>query len=833
MSDKHTGQEHENVSFENQKIIPVDLEREMRTAFLQYSMSVITSRALPDVRDGLKPVHRRILYTMHEENLTPDKPFRKSATAVGDVLGRYHPHGDQSVYDALVRMAQPFSMRHMLIDGHGNFGSVDGDPPAAYRYTEARMSKLAVEMLRYIEKETVDFIPNYDGSRKEPTVLPCLFPNLLVNGSSGIAVGMATNIPPHNLKETVGAILCVIDNEEAELEDLMEHLSGPDFPTAGQIYGKAGIRQAYSSGRGKVRVRAKAEIEEYKNKMRIVVSELPYQVNKAELVKHIGTLAQSKQLEGISALRDESGRAGMKIVIDLKRDANAQVVLNKLYAQTRMQTTFAINMIALVGGQPMTLGLRPILDHYIAHQKEVICRRTEYDLRRALERMHLLEGLKIAVDNIDEVIKIIRSSYNNAKSRLMERFGLSDVQGQAIVDMRLGRLQGLEIEKLQAEIDSLALAIVDYRDILAKDERVKDILRNELTTLSERFGNVRRTEIVDNEDEIDLEDLIEREDCVYTLTQVGYMKRTPRSIYRSQRRGGRGVAGQTVRDEDYIKELFVASTHDDIYFFTTSGRMFKKRGYHVPEASRTAKGLNLANLLPLEADETVTSVIPMGDDEEVGYLFFATKHGIVKRTRMDLFASAGRKSGLRAVSLDEGDELIGVRKTDGNQDMLLATRGGLAICFNETGVREVGRSARGVIGIRLLEDDYVIDLACARAGAELLTVTENGFGKRTHIDEYKRGGEAQNRGGKGLKNQNLTEQTGKVAGVRVVDEDDDIMFISDDGVIIRTAVAGIRRCSRTSKGVILMRLAKGARVITLARTFKEEEEEEEQEIHEE
>ncbi len=820
---KHQDNEHENVSFENQKLLPVELESEMRKSFIEYSMSVITARALPDVRDGLKPVHRRILYTMYEENLTPDKAFRKSATAVGDVMGRYHPHGDQAIYDTLVRMAQPFSLRHMLIDGHGNFGSVDDDPAAAMRYTEARLSKIAMEMLRDIDKETVDFQPNYDNFRVEPKVLPSLFPNLLVNGSSGIAVGMATNIPPHNLREVTGAILCALDNPDAGLDELMEHMHGPDFPTNGLIFGRAGIRAAYATGRGRVRVRARAEIEEYKGKTRIVVTELPYQVNKARLVEHIGALVRDKLIEGVSALRDESGRNGMKIVLDLKRDANAQVTLNKLYSQTNMQTTFAINMIALVDGQPKTLPLRPILGYYIDHQKEVIRRRTAYDLKKARERMHILEGLKIAVDNIDEVIKIIRSSYNDAKARLMERFNLSDIQGQAIVDMRLGRLQGLEIEKLQAEIDELAEKITDYLDILANEERVNNILREQLGALADKFGDARRTEIIEDDDEIDLEDLIEREDCVYTLTHVGYIKRAPKTTYRSQRRGGRGITAQTVREEDFIEELIIASTHDDLYFFTTKGRLFKKRGYTVPEAGRSAKGMNLANLLPLEPEEKVTAVIPVRDDEEVGFLFMATKNGVVKRASMDKFASAGRKAGLIALTIEDGDELIAVRKTDGAQDLLLATREGQVICFPESEVRDMGRAARGVTGIRMNAGDYVIGAARARKGAALLTVTENGYGKRTDIDEYKRGGEVQHRGGKGLRNQTLNAKTGKVAGIRVVDEEDDILLISDDGTIIRMAVSGINLYSRTAQGVILMRTGDNARVIALARTFKEDE----------
>ncbi|MCL2030334.1 MAG: DNA gyrase subunit A [Oscillospiraceae bacterium] len=820
--------ESEFVSFENQKILPVELESEMRKSFIEYSMSVITSRALPDVRDGLKPVHRRILYTMYEENLTPDKPFRKSATAVGDVMGRYHPHGDQAIYDSLVRMAQPFSLRHLLIDGHGNFGSVDDDPPAAMRYTEARLSKIAMEMMADIDKETVDFKPNYDNFRKEPTVLPSRFPNLLVNGSSGIAVGMATNIPPHNLREVAGAVLCALDDPDAGLDELMEHLHGPDFPTAGQIFGRAGIRAAYATGRGRVRVRARAGVEEYKGRTRIVVTELPYQVNKARLVEHIGTLVRDKQIEGVAALRDESGRGGLKIVLDLKRDANAQVTLNKLYTQTNMQITFAINILALVGGQPMTLGLCAIIDHYIAHQKEVIRRRAAFDLNKARERIHLLQGLKIAVDNIDEVIRIIRSSYNDAKKRLMERFGLDDVQGQAIVDMRLGRLQGLEIEKLEAEIGELRVRIEDLEDILAREERVKAIIREELTAVADKFGDERRTEIIDDMDEIDLEDLIDREDCVFTLTHLGYVKRQPKNAYRAQRRGGKGISAQTIRDEDYIEDLFVASTHDDVLFFTTKGRLFKKRGFHVPEAGRTAKGQNLVNLLPLEPDEKVTAVIPVREGEEFAYLFFITRNGTVKRTAIGKFASAGRKAGLRALTLDDSDELIAVRKTDGKQNMLLATREGMAICFDENDVREVGRDAMGVRGIRLGRGDYVVGAARLRAGGSVLTVTENGYGKRTEAAEYLRAGDVQSRGGKGLRNHNLTGKTGKVAGIRVVDEDDDILLISDDGTIIRMAAASVNVYSRTAQGVILMRIAGDSRVIALARTFKETEETDEE-----
>ncbi|MDR1736254.1 MAG: DNA gyrase subunit A [Oscillospiraceae bacterium] len=811
------------MSFENQKILPVDLEREVKKSFIDYAMSVIVARALPDVRDGLKPVHRRILYTMWEENLTPDKAFRKSATAVGDVLGRYHPHGDASVYDALVRLAQPFSLRAPLIDGHGNFGNVDGDPPAAYRYTEARLSKIALEMMADIDKNTADFSPNYDNTRKEPEVLPSRFPNLLVNGSSGIAVGMATNIPPHNLRETVMAAVCLLDDPEAELIDLMEHIQGPDFPTAGSILGRAGIRAAYATGKGRVRMRATAVIEEYRGKTRIRVTELPYQVNKKRLVEHIGELVREKTIEGVAALRDESDRTGMKIVVDLKRDANAQVVLNNLYTKTEMQSTFAINMLSLVNGQPVILTLKKMLEYYLEHQRDVIRRRTRFDLAKAQERIHLLEGLKIAVDNIDEVISIIRTAYNDAKRRLMERFGLDDVQGQAIVDMRLGRLQGMEIEKLEAEIGELRVKIDDYNDILARPERVTAIVREELLQVADKYGDDRRTEIVDDADEIDIEDLIEREDCVFTLTHLGYVKRQPKNTYRSQRRGGKGISAQTIREEDYIEELFVASTHDDVLFFTTKGRLFKKRGFHVPEAGRTAKGQNLVNLLPLEKDEKVTAAIPVRENEEFAYLFFVTRNGTVKRVDVAQFRNAGRKAGLRALNLDEGDELITVRKTDGNQNILLATREGMAICFGETDVREMGRGAVGVRGIRLAPGDYVIGAARLRPGGSVLTVTENGFGKRTEATEYLRGGDIQNRGGKGMRNHHLTEKTGKVAAIRVVDESDDIMLIADDGTIIRMAASSVNVYSRTAQGVILMRTAENARVIALARTFKEEE----------
>ncbi|MDR0670816.1 MAG: DNA gyrase subunit A [Oscillospiraceae bacterium] len=813
------------VDFENQKILPVDLEKEMKRSYIDYAMSVIVGRALPDVRDGLKPVHRRILYTMYEENLTPDRAFRKAATAVGDVLGRYHPHGDSSVYDALVRLAQTFSLRYPLVDGHGNFGSVDGDPPAAYRYTEARMSRMAVAMMADIDKETVDFVPNFDNSRKEPWVLPSRFPNLLVNGSAGIAVGMATNIPPHNLREVIDATVLVIDNPEADLNDLMEHIQGPDFPTAASILGRVGIRAAYATGRGRVKVRARAQIEEDKGRARIVVTQIPYQVNKARLVESIADLVKNKTVEGISAIRDETDRGGMKVVIELKRDANAQIVLNKLYAHTTMQTTFAINMLALVDGKPRTLSLREMLDHYVTHQREIVVRRTQYDLRRARERAHILEGLRIAVDNLDEVIAIIRSAYDDAKARLRERFQLSDAQGQAIVDLRLGRLQGLEIEKIETEYRDLMEKIRRYLEILGSDAIVLEIVRTELLELRDKFGDNRRTEIVPVDDEIDIEDLIEREDCVYTLTHAGYIKRLPKSTYRAQRRGGRGVTAQTMREEDYVEELFVASTHDVLLFFTNRGRLYRKKGYFVPEAGRAAKGTNLVNVLPLEGGEKVTAMIPVRDDEPSRYLVMITRSGTIKRIRLERLDTS-RKSGIRALTLEEGDELIAVRKTDGDQALILATREGMAICFNETDVREMGRDAAGVRGIRLDPGDYVIGAARTHPGGTLLTVTERGFGKRTDLDEYKRGGEAQRRGGKGLKNHTLNEKTGKVAAIKIVEEDDDVLIISDDGTIIRMAASDINRYSRSAQGVIVMRLAPGASVIGVARTAREEADEE-------
>ena len=744
------------------------------------------------------------------------------------MLGRYHPHGDASVYDALVRMAQDFSLRYPLVDGHGNFGSVDGDPPAAYRYTEARMSKIAMAMMADIDKETVDFVPNYDNSRKEPWVLPSRFPNLLVNGSSGIAVGMATNIPPHNMREVIDATVCVLDDDEADLGDLMEYIQGPDFPTAASIIGRVGIRAAYATGRGRVKVRAKADIEEMKGgRQRIVVTELPYQINKTRLVESIAELVKNRTIEGISELRDETDRGGMKVVIELKRDANAQVTLNKLYTHTAMQSTFAINMLALVDGKPKTLSLREMLDHYIAHQKEIVVRRTEYDLKKARERAHILEGLRIAVDNLDEVIAIIRSSYNEAKARLMERFGLSDIQGQAIMDLRLGRLQGLELEKIENEYRDLMQKIARYLEILASEEEVKAIVRAELLEIREKFGDGRRTEIVPVDDEIDIEDLIEREDCVYTLTHAGYIKRLPKSTYRSQRRGGRGVTAQTVREEDYVEELFVASTHDVLLFFTNQGRLYRKKGYFIPEAGRAAKGANIINLLPLEAGEKVTAMIPVAPEDSSRFLVMITRAGTVKRIELGKLDTTRKSFGIRALRLEEGDELIAVRKTGGDDDLILATREGMAICFNETDIREMGRVAAGVRGIWLDEGDYVVGGVRLHEGETLLTVTENGYGKRTPLDEYKRGGEVQRRGGKGLKNHSLTDKTGKVAAIKAVADDDDVLLISDDGTIIRMAAESINLYSRSAQGVILMRLSEGAKVISVASTAAEEEEESE------
>ena len=807
----------EDIRFPDQAIVTSELVHEMKTSYMEYAMSVIVGRALPDVRDGLKPVHRRILYAMYEDNLTVDKPFKKSATCVGDVLGRYHPHGDASVYDALVRLAQDFSMRYMLVDGHGNFGSVDGDPPAAYRYTEARLSKISNEMLRDLEKDTVDWDPNFDESRKEPRVLPSRFPNLLVNGSSGIAVGMATNIPPHNLTEVINACLCVLDNPEATLADLMEHLPGPDFPTRGLILGRAGIRAAYATGRGRVTMRARTELEEFgQNRQRIIVTEIPYQVNKRMLIKNMADQVNEKRLEGISDIRDESDRTGMRIVIELKREANAQVVLNRLFAQTQLQTTFAINMLALVKNQsqPKVLSLREILDEYLAYQEEVILRRTRYDLRKAQERAHLLEGLLIAQDNIDEVIRIIRTSYDNAKENLMQRFGLDDIQAQAILDMRLKALQGLDRENLQNEYKELEDRIAYYERVLGDMGLVKSILKDELTAIRDKYGDERRTEIQDVEDEIDIEDLIEEEDCCYTLSNAGYIKRLPVDTYRTQRRGGRGVSGQSLKEEDYVKNLFIASTHDYVLFFTNTGRVHRKKGYLIPEAGRTARGTNIVNILPLEQGERVTAMLLTREFTDHEYLMMVTRGGTVKRIRLDALYTA-RKAGIRALSLDDGDELIAVLKTNGSDNILLATRQGMAICFAETDVRPMGRDAAGVRGIRLDDGDEVVSAAVAAESKSLLTVTENGYGKRTAVEAYLRGEDRQpqTRGGKGLRNYRLTGKTGLVAGAAIVDDTNDIMLIESGGVVLRTPAASINLYGRDTQGVILMRIEEGNRVI--------------------
>ena len=818
----------EDILFPDQTIVSNDLVKEMESSFIEYAMSVIVARALPDVRDGLKPVHRRILYAMYEDNLTSDKPFKKSATCVGDVLGRYHPHGDASVYDAMVRLAQDFSMRYQLVDGHGNFGSIDGDPPAAYRYTEARMSRLANEMLRDIEKQTVDWDPNFDESRKEPRVLPSRFPNLLVNGSSGIAVGMATNIPPHNLTEVINACICVLDDPEATLPDLMQHIKGPDFPTRGIIMGRSGIRAAYATGRGRITVRGRAEFEEFgHDRLRIIVTELPYQVNKKNLVENIADQVKEKRLEGISDLRDESDRNGMRIVLELKKDANPQVVLNRLYAQTALQTTFSVNMLALVNNQkqPKILSLRHMLDEYLTFQEDVIVRRTRYDLKKAEERAHILEGLLIAQDNIDEVIKIIRASYDDAKQRLMERFGLSDVQAQTILDMRLKALQGLEREKLQAEYEELEKKIAYFKQVLADESLVRGILKDELIAIRDRYGDERRTEIQDVEDEIDIEDLIEEQTCCFTLSNAGYIKRTAADTYRSQHRGGRGVTGQSLKEEDFVRRLFVASTHDYLLFFTSFGKVHRKKGYQIPESSRTARGTAVVNVLPLEPEEKITAMLMTRDMESEEYLVMVTRRGTVKRLKLSQLNTA-RKAGIRALTLDEGDSLIAVLKTTGSDNIILASRQGMAICFAETDVRPMGRDAAGVRGMKLEGDDEIIGAGVAAPDAQLLTVTEHGFGKRTDVAEYMRldGGvrRPQSRGGKGLRNQPVTAKTGLVAGVCIVRPDDDVMMIEDGGVIIRMAASDINCYRREAQGVIVMRLSEENRVIGVQCVEREE-----------
>ena len=814
----------EEIRFPNQHIVESPLVPEMENSYIEYAMSVIVGRALPDVRDGLKPVHRRILYAMYEDNLTSDKPFKKSATCVGDVLGRYHPHGDASVYDALVRLAQDFSMRYTLVDGHGNFGSVDGDPPAAYRYTEARLSKISNEMLRDIEKDTVDWDPNFDESRKEPRVLPCRFPNLLVNGSSGIAVGMATNIPPHNLREVIGACICVLDDPDATLSDLMEHVKGPDFPTRGIIMGRSGIRAAYATGRGRLMVRARHEFEEFNNgRTRIIITELPYQVNKRMLIKAIADQVEDKRLEGISDIRDESDRNGMRIVIELKRDANAQVVLNRLFAQTQLQTTFAINMLALVENQrqPKILSLRHIIDEYLKFQEEIIVRRTRFDLKKAQERAHLLEGLLIAQDNIDEVIKIIRSSYDNAKENLMQRFGLDDVQAQAILDMRLKALQGLDREKLQTEYKELEEKIAYFLRILSDEGLVKSILKEELTAIADKFGDDRKTEIQDVEDELDIEDLIEEEQCVFTLTENGYIKRTPVSEYAAQSKGGMGKKGITTREEDTVVDVFTASTHDYILFFTDTGKVYRKKGYQIPESGKAAKGVNIVNIIQVETGERVQAMLHFREtgDEEL-YLFMTTRNGTVKRLEVSALKNL-RNNGIRALTLDEGDQLISVTETRGHDRMLIATHDGQAVCFDETDVRAMGRTAVGVRGIRLREGDYVIGAARADAGKTVLSITENGYGKRTPIEDYRVTG----RGGLGVKNYMVTDKTGPVVGMKVVDGTEDLLLVTAAGILIRTPVENIRVAGRATQGVIVMRFKEeGDRVISLALADPEEKE---------
>ena len=821
----------EDIRFPDQVITQSNLVDEMEKSYIEYAMSVIVGRALPDVRDGLKPVHRRILYTMYESGLTSDKPFKKSATCVGDVLGKYHPHGDASVYDAMVRLAQDFSMRYMLVDGHGNFGSVDGDPPAAYRYTEARLSKISNEMLRDIDKETVDWDPNFDETRKEPRVLPSRFPNLLVNGSSGIAVGMATNIPPHNLTEVIDACVCVLDDPEATMADLMDHISGPDFPTGGIIMGRSGIRAAYATGRGKVIVRARTEFEEFgKDRMRIIVTELPYQVNKRQLIKNIAEQVKDKRLDGISDLRDETDRNGMRMVIELKKDANPQVVLNNLFKQTALQSSFGIIMLALVDNQkqPKILSLRQIIDEYLKHQEEILTRRTQYDLRKARERAHLLEGLLIAQDNIDEVIHIIRSAYDDAKQRLMDRFSLDDIQAQAILDMRLKALQGLDREKLQAEYDDLMEKIKYYLELLADENKLKAVLREELIEIRDKFGDKRKTEIQDIEDEIDIEDLIEEETCAFTLSSHGYIKRMPVDTYRTQSRGGRGVNAQNLKEEDFVKSLTIASTHDYILFFTDMGKVHLRKGYQIPEAGRTARGTAIVNVLPLEAGESVTAMVITREFDDNEFLMMVTRKGTVKRIPF-IALKTNRKTGIRAITLDEGDHLINVIRTNGNDNILLATAQGMAICFNENDVRPMGRDAAGVRGISLSDGDFVVGAEKAEEGKTLLTVTVNGYGKRTELSEYLRTGPngekcAQSRGGKGLKNYNITPKTGNVAGCRVVSESDDVMLIENGGVIIRIPAASINVYKRDTQGVIVMRIEEGNQVVSLERVEAMEEE---------
>lgn len=840
------------MNFEEQKIVRVELEREMKKSYIAYAMSVIVGRALPDVRDGLKPVHRRILFTMFEDGLTSDKPYYKSATTVGSVLGRYHPHGDASVYDALVRMAQPFSLRYPLIDGHGNFGSVDGDPPAAYRYTEARMAKISNYMLEDIKKNTVPFDNNYDERRKEPSVLPSRFPCLLVNGSSGIAVGMATNIPPHNLTEVINGVCHVIDNPEADMDEICQFIKGPDFPTGGIIMGRSGIRAAYATGRGKIKVRSRAIIEDMGNgKNHIIVSEIPYMVNKARLVESIGNLVKEKRVDGITALRDESSREGMRIVIELRRDVNAQVILNQLYNYTQLQDTISMIHLSLVPNpnnpqklEPKILSLREMIDYYIDFQKQVVARRTQYDMKKAQDRAHILQGLKVATDNIDRIIEIIRAAANEvqAKEDLQSEtfivnqiallgivdgdeaapFHLDELQAQAIIDMRLGRLSGLERQKVDSEYDELETKIAAYADILSSDYNILQVVKKEMIEIKEKFGDERRTEIASVVDDIDIEDLIEQQECAYTLTHFGYIKRQPTSAYRAQRRGGRGVSAMATREEDFAKDLFTASTHDTVLFFSNLGKVYKLKGYQIPETGRSAKGMNIVNLLEVEQDEKITAMFPIKEFAEDKYLFFVTKQGIAKRVKLSDLQNI-RRAGLRALNLNDDDALVDVRLTDGKQNILIATHDGRAMCFDENEVRAMGRTATGVRGIRLNDGDYVIGAARARENAFVLTITENGFGKRTPVEEYS----VHHRGGSGIMLHGLTEKTGKIAGLAVVDSDNDIMIITNDGVIIRTACEDIRQCGRSSQGVIVMRTSDDVQVISIARTEKAEEEAEE------
>ena len=820
----------EDIAFPNQIITESELVGEMAESYKQYAMSVIVGRALPDVRDGLKPVHRRILYSMYESGLTSDKPFKKSATCVGDVMGKYHPHGDASIYDAVVRLAQKFSMRYPLVEGHGNFGNVDGDPPAAPRYTEARLARVANEMLRDIDKDTVNWDPNYDESRKEPRVLPSRFPNLLVNGSSGIAVGMATNIPPHNLREVIGACVHVLDHPEADLNDLMEYIKGPDFPTRGIIMGRAGIRQAYATGRGHIRVRARTEFEEFgQNRTRIVVTEIPYQVNKRMLIKNMADQVEDKRLEGISDIRDESDRNGMRIVIELKRDANAQVVLNRLYAQTQLQTTFAINMLALVDNQsqPKILSLRHIIDEYLKYQEEVLLRRTRYDLRKAQERAHLLEGLLIAQDNIDEVIRIIRTSYDDAKENLMSRFSLDDVQAQAILEMQLRRLQGLDREKLENEYKELEERIAYFQKLLSDEGLLRGVLKEELEEIAAKYGDDRVTEIGFDEDDLDVEDLIEEEQCVYTLTSGGYIKRTSASEYRLQGKGGKGNRSMSTKEEDYVNTVFTASTHDYVLFFTNMGRAYRRKGYQIPSSGKTAKGTNIVNILPVEPGESVSAMISTRDvAAEDRFLVMVTRNGTVKRLPVESLRNI-RNNGLRVLKLDEGDELISVRETDGDMNILIATHDGSAVCFHETDVRSMGREAMGVRGIRLREDDYVVGAARAIPGKAVLTLTEKGYGKQTPVEEYR----ITARGGLGIKNYGLTDKTGKVVGIKVVDGSEDLMVLTEKGILLRTAVDTIKTCGRSTQGVIVMRFKEeDDKVISIALADREPEEPEDESV---